>query len=60
MRSNLVELGVSLHQKSWGEKEKSAWDGEGILTAIHQSPMLLLSFTDNLTGSNDDDSDGGD
>ena len=44
-----------------GKKEKEeSEDGEGILTAIHRSPLLLLSFTDNLTGDNDDDSDGGD
>ena len=42
-----------------GEKEESE-DGEGILTAIYRSPLLLLSFTDYLTGDNDDDSDGGD
>ena len=42
------------------EKEDRSEDGGGILTAIHRSPLLLLSFTDNLTGDNDDDSDGGD
>ena len=35
------------------EKEESE-EGEGILTAIHHSPLLCPSFTDDLTGDNSD------